>query len=210
MKRTSYLFIAIFAIFVIGLVVSCRAKADTLTLSITSAQFNDGTMYVGPYLSQITGGEDSHAFSFPIYTFCIDYTSHVGFGQTFNITAYNLADYTGPLATEYWEAGWLALQMGLTTDVTIISQIQRAMWIITTPGTTDPYLNAGVPVHLWVQQAIDNYQTVSADHFEIYVRDGLPGQTQLALLNVPEPSTYAMAGIGLLALLGFNLKRRLS
>lgn len=180
------------------------ARADTLTLRIDSAPYNDGTAFVGPYHSTITGGSDTHAFSFPIETFCIDYFDHVGFGQTFNIAAYNLADYTGPLATEYWEAGYLALQMGLTTDVTILSQIQRAMWIITAPGTTDTYLNAGIPVHLWIQQAQNNYQTVSADHFTVYIRDGAEGQNQLYINQVPEPSTYALCGIGLFALIGFR------
>lgn len=178
------------------------ARADTLHFQIDSADFNDGTMYVGPYHSTLSGEN----FFIHVQSFCIDYTSHVGFGQVFSIQTINLADYSGPLKTEYWEAGWLAFQISNTSDLTLISAVQRAMWQITSPDNHDPYLH-GPGVEGWIHAAQANYQSIAASTFTLYLKDGVEGQNQLVVGNVPEPGTYAMAAVGLLALIGFNLRR---
>lgn len=181
-----------------ALLLASYAKADTFR--IDSAQFNDGTMYVGPYHSTITANN----VELPIISFCIDYGSHVGFGQSFSIQSINLADYTGPLATEYWQAGWIAMQLLQVTDIPQISAMQTAMWHLTSPGDTSPYLNSTATL-VWVTLAQANYQSVAASNFQLYLRNGDGGQNQLSV--VPEPGTYALLGIGLLALIGLNLRR---
>lgn len=189
MKR--YLLVILFLLWI------SPARADVFHLTINSADYNDGQYYVGFYHSTLAHGDN---LVFPALTICIDFTHHVGFGEGFEVHAVNLADYAGPLATNYWEAGWLALQLQTTTDVATISNIQRAIWQITTPGTTDPYLTTSAASG-WVDQAIANYQSCPQSEFVLYLRSGESGQSQLSV--VPEPSVNACIGVGVLSLLGF-------
>lgn len=192
--------ITIFALFAATL-----AMGDTLRLAINSADYNDGTAYVGPYHSTVSfdGGPTDVAWSYPVTTYCVDYTSHVGFGQAFDIQAYSLADYTGPLLTEYREAGYLALQIQSITDLATISNYQRAIWQITTPGSTDPYLFSPT-INALVNDAQAHYQSVDPSQFVVYIKTGSEGQNQLSV--VPEPGTNML--IGAAALVAFGLWRK--
>lgn len=179
------------------------ARADVFQFTINSADYNDGSFYVGQYHSTITHGNPDPNLAIPLLSICIDFTHHVNFGESFEVHAINLADYQGPLAQNYWEAGWLALQLQTTTDLPTISNIQRAIWLITTPGTDNPYLTT-LGSFEWANQAALNYQSVPASTFELYLRSGESGQSQLSV--VPEPSTYALSlfGVGTISLLGFR------
>lgn len=168
------------------------AKPDILT--INSAPFNDGSYGVGFYNSTLNDSS--------LLTVCIDFTHHVGFNDPFSVNVVNLHDFSGAQHDSFWEAGYLALQLQGLTDITQISAIQRAIWTITTPGTTDSYLLAGNSSS-WVLQAQQNYHSVSDSSFTLLLRSGDPGQAQL-VIGVPEPSTYAFCGIGLIALIGLR------
>ena len=184
----------------LALVLLCStARADVFRFTINSADFNDGSFYVGLYHSTLTHGNPDPDLAIPVLSICIDFTHHVNFGQSFEVHAINLGDYSGPLAQNYWEAGWLALQLANTTDIQTISNIQRAIWLITTPGTDNPYLTT-LGSFEWANQAALNYQSVPASMFELYLRSGETGQAQLSV--VPEPSTWAtiFLGFGVLTL----------
>lgn len=175
------------------------ARADILKFTINSAGTFDGSFYVGQYNSSYTN-QDGSIFV-PIQSFCIDFTDHVSFGEEFDVTAVNLANFSGPLQQNYWEAGWLALQIQNTTDVATISAMQRAIWLITTPGSSDPYLTT-TDSFGWVLQAQQNYQSVAASDFVLFLKSGDVGQNQLAV--VPEPSVFALGAVGVLSLLGLK------
>ncbi len=174
------------------LTVGC-ARASVF--SIESAPFNDGHSYIGGYHSLLDGNE--------VISFCIDYGHNVGFHQSYEVTAISLSDYQGPLRTNYLEAGYLILLLTGITDVDAISNIQRAIWLITTPGTSDPYLTTS-PSFAYATQATLNYQSVDASNFTLILRDGVAGQSQLVVGQVPEASTFAFCAIGLVALIGLR------
>lgn len=180
---------------------TASTKADTIRLTINSAPYNDGHFGVGFYNSTLTYGNPDPYLSIPLLTVCIDFTHHVSFNQSFDITLVNLANYAGPLHDNYWQAGWLALQLQTTTDLATISDIQRAIWLITTPGTDNPYLTT-LAAFGWANQAAQNYQSVAESNFVLYLRSGEAGQAQLSV--VPEPTVFALAGVGVIALVGFR------
>lgn len=179
------------------------ASAQATTFSIDSAQYNDGTEFLGPYNSTVTfDSNPSFALSYPVQSFCVDLNSTVSFGQQFNVDVINLSQYSGPLALEYHESGWLAtMALQNTGSLTTLSAINRAIWLLTTPnGNSNPYLNT-VDAQAWVTQAQVNYQSLPTNDVVLFLKDGV-GQNQIEV--IPEPSTYAFFGIGLLALIGFR------
>lgn len=171
----------------------CAANVRADTFSIDSALYNDGTFFVGPYNSTWNG--------LHITSFCVDMTHEVGFGQVFDVTAINLADYQGPDKSQFEQAAFLTTLMAGQTDIPTLSLIQRAIWLITTPGTTDPYLTQPSVFAYTTLAFQQSYSTQFDSQFTLFERAGDAGQAQLAL--VPEPSSYASAGIGFLSLLGF-------
>lgn len=210
MKKLTFWAAALIAATLLSAFGISQARADVINLTINSAQYFDGQYFVGPYNSTITA-HDSHDpdLSFPAITFCIDFESHASFGQSFEVRPINLADFHGPEQASYWEAGYIYLQMANTTNVAIISIMQRAAWSITNPGSTDPYLTTpNSDVSAWVLNAQQNYQSVAASTFTLYLTPGHEGQSQISINAVPEPGTYAMAAVGLLALIGFNIRRK--
>src|SRR5258706_12311385 len=114
------------------LAVLFAASLPASVFQINSAQFFDGTEYVGPYSSTLDGNQ--------VITLCIDLQSQVGFGQQFDVTVVSLANYQGPDRNMYREEGWLAEQTIGLTDIATIWAIQRALWMVPIPGTTNPYL----------------------------------------------------------------------
>ena len=174
------------------------AKADVFNLTINSADTNDGNYFVGFYHSTLRINDN---VSVPLLTICVDFTDHVGFGESFAVTPVNLHDYVGPMHDNYWEAGYLALLLQTTNDATVISNIQRAIWLITTPGTSDSYLTTLASFD-FANQAALNFHSVSDSNFVLYLRSGDNGQVQLSV--VPEPSTYAFVCAGTISLLGFR------
>ncbi len=183
---------------IILLAMCSLARADVFT--INSAQFNDGHYFVGPYHSTLNGE--------PIISFCVDFTHHVGFGDQFDVTVVSLADFNGPLRLNYLEAAWITQYMSGVTDVFSLSVMQTAIWLITTPGTSDPYLTTS-GAFAWAVQAAQNYQSIDASQYFLAIPSG-GGQAQLFM--VPEPSAAAMFGImlvlGLSGILFMRLKRR--
>lgn len=176
------------------------AQADVYRLSITSAPYNDGEHAVGFYNSSFQINEN---LAIPLLTVCVDFTHQVGFNSPFEVTVVNLANYNGPLATNYLQAAWLILQLNGLTDVNAISQIHRGIWLITTPGTSDPYLLTS-GAFAWANQAALNYQSVDASQFTLFLRSGATGQNQIGYQCVPEPTTWAFCAVGLIALVGLR------
>lgn len=174
------------------------AKADTFRLSINSAAYNDGHFGVGFYNSTLLINEN---LALPLQTVCIDFGHNVAFNQPFAVTIVNLHVFDGALHDNYWMAGWISLQMQNTTDLATLSDQQRAIWLITTPGTSDPYLTT-LGSFTWANQAALNYHSVSDSNFVLYLRSGEAGQSQLSV--VPEPATYAYLCAGLISLVGFR------
>lgn len=191
MKR--YLLVALFFLCI------SRAHGQGTRLTINSADTNDGHYSVGFYHSTLDIGDH---LSIPLLTVCVDFTGHAAFGQSFAVTVVNLHDFAGPLRTNYLEAAWLTLQLGNgLTDVDAISNIQCAIWLITTPGTSDPYLLTS-GAFAWAALAAQNYQSINDRNFVLYLKSGETGQSQLSV--VPEPSVFAFFGVGLLAFVGFR------
>ncbi len=185
-------------IYAIILLAMCSlARADVFT--INSAQFNDGHYFVGPYHSTLNGQ--------PIISFCVDFTHHVGFGDQFDVTVVSLADFNGPLRLNYLEAAWITQYMSGVTDVFSLGVMQTAIWLITTPGTSDPYLTTS-GAFAWAVQAAQNYQTIDASQYFLAIPSG-GGQAQLFM--VPEPSIGAIIGVlaaSLMLFLYFGRKQR--
>lgn len=177
--------------FLAALAIIGIAKSRASTFEIDSATFNDGVENLAPY-----EGKLDNVFC---TTYCIDLQSTVGFGQQFNVSVINLSTYTGPLATEYVEAAYIVLKLQNVTDVGTASILNRAIWDITSPGNTNPYLQDASVLSI-VQDAQQNYQTVDRQNFDLLLKDGV-GQNQLMV--VPEPEIYASFTIGLISLLGF-------
>jgi hypothetical protein len=196
-----------------ALLLCCLAVCSSFatdTLTINSAQFNDGTEYLAPYNSTLAIGD---ALVIPEQTFCIDLYSTVGFGQAFDVTVLNLQNYQGNERISFWEAGWLALQTAKydqpgNVNLNTLSLINRAIWYITSPNPTqNPYLNTP-DVAMWVQLASVSYTQIPQNDITLYLKDGDVGQSQISV--VPEPSVFAISCIGFLALIAFRRYGRAS
>lgn len=187
------------ALFITALIALCApARADVLV--ITSAPYFDGHSNVSPYNSLLNGS--------PIQTFCLEYEHHVGFNTPFDVTVVNLHNFAGPLHDNFWQAGWLALQTQGVTDIATLSDISAAIWLICTPGTSDPYLTSPA-AFVWANQAALNYQSVPDSSFTLLLRSGDAGQAQLFM--VPEPATYfifLILGASLLWFIHLGRKQR--
>ncbi len=186
------------------------AKADTFT-ALDLPGFNDGQHYVGPLHVQLNGG--------PIFLAqCIDISHNIGIPSTYEVNVFNLGGdltglrfYTGSNAEAFQEAAFLfSLGRDSTQDTLTQSLIQRAIWgLFPHASNQDAYLNdPGVLAYLaiaavGIQGA--QFQAHLSD-YNFYSPTGEGGQ--LFISQVPEPGTYAMAFIGLLALVGFNRMRR--
>lgn len=195
MKRPTFIELAAMLALIIAYVTPNRAVADVFT--INSSQYNDGTENLAPYSSTWNG--------IAIQSFCIDLNSQVGFGQQFNVTTINLSDYQGPNQLAYWEAGFLAFTLQQfvaqpNPSLGAISNLNKAIWYITTPDSqNNGYLNTP-GVNSWVVYAQLNFNTIAQSDITLYLKDGA-GQSQLSV--IPEPSTWAIALIGLVSLIGF-------
>lgn len=172
---------------IIVLAMCSLAKADVFTFTINSATYNDGVHHVGGYHSTVA--HDEPAFAYPVISYCVDLQHTVGFNQSFQVSLVNLASYSGALQQNYWEAAYLVLQLQNVTDIGTISDIQRGIWLITSPGTSDPYLTT-IGAFTWATQAAQNYQSVDPSQFVLAIPTGSMGQAQLFM--VPEPATWAI------------------
>lgn len=168
-------------------------------LSIESAQYNDGHSFVGPYSSLLDGNQ--------IVSFCIDYGHNVGFHQNFNVSVVSLANFEGPMRTNYLEAAWIVLQMQNTTDLATLSDQQRGLWLITTPGTSDPYLTT-IGAFTWATAAAQNYQSVDPSQFNLLLRNGNIGQSQITMIPEPGAVCWVLVGASLLVFLYLGRRQR--
>lgn len=174
------------------LAVLFAASLQASVFQIDSAPYFDGTEHVGPYHSRLDGIE--------VISFCIDLNSQVGFGQQFDVTVLSLANYEGADKAAYREEGFLAGQALRFSDLPTISAIQRAIWMVGLPGTTNPYLVTADAVSWLTLAENQTHNTTTDANVLLYLKDGV-GQSQIGV--VPEPATWAIIVIGAVSLFGF-------
>ncbi len=185
------------------------AKADTFTATDFPV-FNDGTEYVGPLHVSLNGG--------PVFLAqCIDISHTIGIPSSYEVNVFNLGGdltgmryFTGNNLQSFEEAAFLfTLGRDSAQDTLTQSLIQRAIWgLFPHASGQDAYLNdPGALAFLAIAAAgiqSAEFQAHLSD-YNFYSPTGEGGQ--LFISQVPEPSTYAMAAVGLIALVGFKLRR---
>jgi hypothetical protein len=195
-----------------------KAKADVFE-TVTLPAFNDGTHFVGPEFVRLNGG--------PIFLAqCVDISHTIGFPATFNVNVYNLnGDLTGlrffdgTNTDSFLKAAFLfQLAQSEPQDTNTQSLIQRAIWgLFPHAAGNDAYLDVpGALAFVALANAgiLDGsfLAEVQAGQFQFYsptTAGGLTTETgQLFISQVPEPSTYAMAFVGIIALVGFHRMRQ--
>lgn len=181
-------FLTLFATVVWALAIC--AKADTFTLN--SATYTDPAtgFGVGPLSATL-----NHEFNFT--AFCIDFADHVSYGDTWNVTVVNLADYSGN-RNPFEQEAYLTIQMSHTTNAQTIADMQYAIWRIA--GATDSSL-VNTQSTFWVNQAqSQTFAPGFASDINVYFRSGDHGQNMISV--IPEPSTTI--AIAFFALVGFT------
>lgn len=182
---------------------SINLNAIPLQYTFTATNGGTYTEYVSPYPALISYGAETNVQA---YITCLDVNNPTFLNQTYTGTwQTNTAAYT----TELKQASWLSDQLyGLTqttADVNTVGPIGLAIWSIMLPSSTipSPPININAAAQDWINQA-------SAAVANGYVADNIwfsPDNTtsQRFMLNppspVPEPSTYALFGIGAIGML---------
>lgn len=197
MKRLSIVLLAGSLLALFTLVASSKAAI----FSIDSAPYNDGVHAISPYTSTF----DGHA----IQSWCIELDHTVSFGQQFQVTAINLADFMPGSNQQaiYLEVGYLMIaSLGHIDDIAVLSNINRAIWYLTTPNSAgNAYLDTPGS-QAWVDYAQGHpYTPGDLNMFTLLIHDpNQAGQNQMVFTGaIPEPSVNAMIFIGFASLLAF-------
>jgi hypothetical protein len=185
------------------------APVDMVFTGVNGA--SDGQYYVSPYMGTMNG----HS----VVLFCDDILNEVNFGQKWQANVSNLGNaintnnfsntryggvssslvFTNP-AFAYEEAAWLTTQFA--SHPNDFAVLQHALWDIMNPGS-EP---TGNGVQDWLDMAAKNYGSIDPSTFSIVTNTGdlqLTGQVQEFIVHTPEPSALAMLACGLLALVVF-------
>lgn len=172
---------------------SFSAKAD----DIATVYFNGGYAFgdngygIPPYQGTLNGQDASF--------YCVDFTHDITGNTTWQATVTALASAANYSQTRfgdgttYLEMAWLLDQSIVSSNQTMQAELQWAVWSFS--GGGDPY---GTNSQLVSEalSAVDNGFTAS--NWEILTPTGSYGQE--FLVNTPEPSTWELLAIGLLAL----------
>ncbi|MGH9582449.1 MAG: PEP-CTERM sorting domain-containing protein [Bryobacteraceae bacterium] len=163
-----------------------------------------GNIYIGPYTLTING--QNYA------AMCIDYNDESWIGASWNayLTPVAGGDFADTyqaanknVAQEYGEEAYLFSQI---TQPGIANQqrtdIQEAGWSITDPSYTP---DAGAQT--WLQLAEADYSSMNLNGYEIVSSVNTPHQQEF-MIATPEPASWSLLGLGLLACAAFALYRR--
>lgn len=189
---------------------SLSAHADSLnltpyigqTVSMTVQPYasgeNNGSFYVG--LTQVNVGQNGSLLG-SIEAFCDDFNHDISLPDTYNAVVTAVAGNTTLEQEAYYGMMFGSAPSG---NATLDSDIQELIWNFTSPG----HYTLNSEMTALQTQMLANYQNVNYSN-SFYLDAGNGGQSFMAAGTspVPEPSTLAMFGTGLLAAAGFVRRR---
>ncbi|HEV2708572.1 MAG TPA: PEP-CTERM sorting domain-containing protein [Edaphobacter sp.] len=185
---------------------SAPAHADTLnlapyvgqTVSMTVEPYasgeNNGSYYVG--LTQANFSQNG-SFLGSLEVFCDDFNHEISVPATYNVTVQAVAGNSTLEQEAYYGMLFGATPSGNTA---LDTDIQELIWNFSSPGQYA--LNSEMTT--LQTQMLANYQTVDYSG-SFYLNAGNGGQSFMTAADpssVPEPSTFALLGTGILGLAG--------
>lgn len=208
MKKIAYL---LPVICLVALTTSSRsARADSLTLapyvgqtvSMTVQPYasgeNNGSFYVG--LTQVNVAQNGSLLG-SVEAFCDDFNHEISLPDTYNAVITAVAGNTTLEQQAYYGMMFGSTPSG---NSTLDAEIQELIWNFTSPG----HYTLNSEMTALQTQMLGNYQSVNYSN-SFYLDAGNGGQSFMSTdpSPVPEPSTLAMFGTGLLAAAGFIRRR---
>jgi hypothetical protein len=205
------------------------AHADTVTLELTGVGpgYNDGSYYVYPYVFSVNGAGS-------VSMVCDDFNDEIYMYETWQANVYTLAQVlsgtpgdgqmnvsSGSLATTrsqaYIDAAYLYQQLVLpaNNDQTDAVNLNHTIWAL---FAGDTGYNSDAGVQYWFTQAqtyaAAAYASGSLNNVDFYTPvagtqpsgDGTP--QEFIGTSVPEPTSLALLGVGLIGLGVISRKRR--
>lgn len=203
MKKIAYLFPVICLVTLT--MSSMSAHADMLnlapyvgqTVSMTVEPYasgeNNGSFYVG--LTQVNIAQDGHSLG-SLEAFCDDFNHEISVPATYNAVVTAVAGNTTLEQEAYYGMFFGSTPSG---NSTLDSDIQELIWNFSAPG----HYTLNAEMTSLQTQMLANYQSVNYSGF-FYLDAGDGGQSFMTTdpSPVPEPSSLALFGTGILGLAG--------